>query len=379
MKVSCLQENLAKGLSVVSRAVASRSTLPVLGNILVATDNGRLRLAATNLELGITCWIGAKIEQEGATTVPAKTFVDLVNTLPQDKVELDLTERTQTLNLACGRTRAHIKGIDAQEFPLIPTADLGTADGRVELNVDDFREMINQVTFAAATDEARPILTGVLARIDGGQLKLEAADGFRLAVRTAHLSAPSGAPVNAVIPARALAELARVITADEPVYLSLPTGRGQVIFHHGSVELVSQLIEGSFPDLTAVIPKNYTTRTVLPTDEFRKACRTSDIFAREAAHTARLKIKPGTDLTPGHVSISATSAETGDNVAELDATVDGAPIEIAFNVKYLVDVLNVISTPNVALETSAATSPGVIRPVGRDDYLYVAMPMHLGK
>jgi DNA polymerase-3 subunit beta len=377
MKVSCLQENLAKGLSVVSRAVAARSTLPVLGNILLATDNGRLKLSATNLELGITCWIGAKIEEEGATTVPAKTLVDLVNTLPQDKVEMDLTVRTQTLNLSCGRTQTHIKGIDAQEFPLIPPADL---DHAIELNVEDFKEMINQVAFAAATDEARPILTGVLAKIDGGQLKLEAADGFRLAVRTAHLSAPPAEPLNAVIPARALAELARIIGAEDPVYMSLPPNRGQVIFHHGSIELVSQLIEGAFPDLNAVIPKNYTTRTILPTEEFRKACRTSDIFAREAAHTARIKIKPGTDLTPGHVTISATSAETGDNTAEIDATVDGQPIEIAFNVKYLVDVLNVINTPNVALETSAATSPGVIRPMGgNDEYLYVCMPMHLGK
>jgi DNA polymerase-3 subunit beta len=372
-----MQENLAKGLSIVSRAVAARSTLPVLGNILLATDNGRLRLSATNLELGITCWIGAKIEVEGSTTVPAKTLVDLVNTLPQDKVDLELVVRTQTLNLACGRTQAHLKGIDAQEFPLIPLADL---DHALELNVEDFRDMINQVAFAAATDEARPILTGVLAKIDGGQLKLEAADGFRLAVRTAHLSAPPAEPVNAVIPARALSELARVIAADEPVFMSLPPSRGQVIFHHSNVELVSQLIEGAFPDLNAVIPKNFTTRTVMPTDEFRKACRTSDIFAREAAHTARIKIKPGTELTPGHVTISATSAETGDNVAEIDATVDGVGGEIAFNVKYLVDVLNVINTPNVALETSSATSPGVIRPAGgNDEYLYVCMPMHLGK
>jgi DNA polymerase-3 subunit beta len=377
MKVTCMQENLAKGLSIVSRAVAARSTLPVLGNILLATDNGRLRLSATNLELGITCWIGAKIEVEGATTVPAKTLVDLVNTLPQANVELELVVRTQTLNLACGRTQAHLKGIDAQEFPLIPLADL---DHALELNVEDFRDMINQVAFAAATDEARPILTGVLAKIDGGQLKLEAADGFRLAVRTAHLSAPPADPVNAVIPARALSELARVITADEPVFMSLPASRGQVIFHHSNVELVSQLIEGAFPDLNAVIPKNFTTRTVMPTDEFRKACRTSDIFAREAAHTARIKIKPGTELIPGHVTISATSAETGDNVAEIDATVDGVGGEIAFNVKYLVDVLNVINTPNVALETSSATSPGVIRPAGgNDEYLYVCMPMHLGK
>ena len=377
MKLACKQENLAKGLSVVSRAVAARSTLPVLGNILLATDNGRLKLSATNLELGITCWIGAKIEEEGSTTVPAKTLVDLVNTLPQDDVHLELTLRTQTLNLVCGRTQAHIKGIDAQEFPLIPPADL---EHGLELNVEDFKEMINQVAFAAATDEARPILTGVLAKIDGSTLVLQAADGFRLAVRTAHLSNPAAEPINAVIPARALAELARIIGAEDPVYMSLPPNRGQVIFHHGNIELVSQLIEGAFPDLNAVIPKSHTTRTIMPTDEFRKACRTSDIFAREAAHTARIKIKPGTDDTPGHVSISATSAETGDNVAEIDATVDGQAVEIAFNVKYLVDVLNVIDTPNVALETSAATSPGVIRPMGgNDEYLYVCMPMHLGK
>jgi DNA polymerase-3 subunit beta len=161
--------------------------------------------------------------------------------------------------------------------------------------------------------------------------------------------------------------------------MSLPSGRGQVIFHHGSVELVSQLIEGTYPDLGNVIPKNYATRTVVATADFRKVCKTTDIFAREASHTARLKIKPGSDLTPGQLVISATSAETGDNVAELDAMVDGTQVEIAFNVKYLVDVLNVIDTPNVALETSAPSSPGLIRPVGREDFLSVIMPMHIGK
>jgi DNA polymerase-3 subunit beta len=343
---------------------------------LLASDNGRLRLSATNLELGITCWIGAKIEEEGATTVPAKTLVDLVNTLPQDKVEMNLTVRTQTLNLACGRVHANLKGIDAQEFPLIPPADL---DSALQLNVEDFHEMINQVIFAAATDEARPILTGVLLKIEGGQVSLSAADGFRLSVRTAHLSSPAHDPVTAIIPARALAELGRIISGDEPVYMSLPSGRGQVIFHHDSVELVSQLIEGAYPDLGNVIPKNYATRTVIATADFRKACKTTDIFAREASHTARLKIKPGGDLTPGQVVISATSAETGDNVAELDATVDGTAVEIAFNVKYLVDVLNVIDTPNVALETASPSSPGLIRPVGREDFLSVIMPMHIGK
>ena len=376
MKLSCMQENLAKGLSIVSRAVAARSTLPVLGNILLATDNGRLRLSATNLELSITCWIGAKIEEDGSTTVPAKTLVDLVNTLPQDKVEMSLVVRTQTVNLSCGRIHANLKGIDAQEFPIVALANL---DAAIQLNVEDLQEMIDHVIFAVATDDARPLLTGVLVKIDGGEVILAASDGFRLALRTAHLSTPAGGPITAIIPGRALAELRRAIAAETPVYMSLPEGRGQVIFHHDNVELVSQLIEGSFPEYSNIIPKRYTTRTVMPTAEFLKSCKTSDIFAREAAHTARLKIKPGDDLTPGHVTISASSAETGDNVAELDASVEGAPIEIAFNVKYLVDVLNVIDTPNVALETNAPSNPGVIKPVGRDDYLCVVMPMHIGK
>jgi DNA polymerase III subunit beta len=376
MKLSCMQENLAKGLSIVSRAVANRSTLPVLGNILLASDNGRLRLSATNLELGITCWIGAKIEEDGSTTIPSKTLVDLVNTLPQDKVDLSLTVRTQTVNLSCGRIHANLKGIDAQEFPIVPLADL---DAAIQLNVEDLREMISHVIFAVATDEARPLLTGVLVKIEGGEVTLAASDGFRLALRTAHLSTPVAGSITAIIPGRALAELGRVITAEAPVFMSLPEGRGQVIFHHDNIELVSQLIEGAFPEYNNIIPKRYTTRTVMPTSEFRKACKTSDIFAREAAHTARIKVKPGDDLTPGHVTISASSAETGDNIAELDASVEGEAIEIAFNVKYLVDVLNVIDTPNVALETNAPASPGVIKPVGRDNYLCVVMPMHIGK
>ncbi|MBI3362298.1 MAG: DNA polymerase III subunit beta [Chloroflexi bacterium] len=377
MKVSCLQENLAKGLSIVSRAVSARSTLPVLGNILLASDQGRIKLSATNLELGITAWVGGKIEEDGATTVPAKTFVDLVNTLPADKVEMAYAVRTQSLNVKCGAFNNDIKCIDAQEFPIVPQADL---DNGIQLNVEDLREMIGHVVFAAATDDSRPILTGVLAKIIGGEVTLAAADGFRLAVRTAHLSAPTGEPISAIIPARALAELGRVSgDQKDPVVMTLPLNRGQVIFHLSNVELVSQLIEGTYPDYQQIIPRSYATRTVMPTASFRKACKAADIFAREAANTARVRVTPGGDLQPGQVEVSATSAETGSNEATVDATVEGQPIEIAFNVRYLLDVLNVIDTENVALETSTATSPGVLRPVGRDDYLYVAMPMHLGK
>jgi DNA polymerase-3 subunit beta len=375
MKLSVLQENLAHGLTTVARAVSPRSTLPVLANILVATEDGRLRLTGTNLELGITCWIGAKVAEEGATTVPARTFVDLVNTLPADRVEMELTLRTQTLNVRAGAFDNNIKCIDAQEFPPMPPADLGEG---VLLEMQDLREMINQVAFAASSDDARPVLSGVLVEIDGTHLTLAAADGFRLSVRRADLSAPVSSPLRAIVPARALAELAR-ISSDEQVHMLLPPGRGQVIFRGRDIELVSQLIEGAFPDYQGIIPSSHTNRTVLSTAAFLKACKAADIFAREAAHSARLKIAPGSELEPGRIEVTATAAETGSNEVIVDATVDGEPIEIAFNVRFLVDVLSVINSPNVALETSGPAAPGVIKPVGRDDFLHVVMPMHLGR
>jgi DNA polymerase-3 subunit beta len=377
MKVSCLQENLARGLSVVQRAVASRSTLPVLSNVLVATEEGRLRLSATNLELGITCWIGAKIEEEGSTTVPARTFVDLINTLPDDKVEMELTVRTQTLNVRCGPFNNDIKCIDAQEFPPQPSPDM--EDG-LKLNVEDLREMIAQVAFAASTDDARPVLTGVLLEVADGEMTMAAADDFRLSVRSAHLSSPSSQDIGAIIPSRGLTELARVLSdGEENVTMVMPAGRGQVIFRAKDVELVSQIIEGTYPDYKSIIPNGYTTRTVVSVSSFLKACKAADIFAREAAHSARVRIIAGGELEPGRLEISATAAETGSNETIVDATVEGEPIEIAFNVRFLVDVLSVIDTPNVALETSTASSPGVVRPVGRDDFLHVVMPMHLGR
>jgi len=375
MKLSVLQENLAHGLTTVARAVSPRSTLPVLANILVATEDGRLRLTGTNLELGITCWIGAKVAEEGATTVPARTFVDLVNTLPADRVEMELTLRTQTLNVRAGAFDNNIKCIDAQEFPPMPPADLGEG---ILLEMQDLREMISQVAFAASSDDARPVLSGVLVEIDGAHLTLAAADGFRLSVRRADLSAPVSSPLRAIVPARALAELAR-ISSDEQIHMLLPPGRGQVIFRGRDIELVSQLIEGAFPDYQGIIPSSHTNRTVLSTAGFLKACKAADIFAREAAHSARLKIAPGSELEPGRVEVTATAAETGSNEVIVDATVDGEPIEIAFNVRFLVDVLSVINSPDVALETSGPAAPGVIKPVGRDDFLHVVMPMHLGR
>lgn len=375
MKASVSQQQLAHGLSIVSRAVSPRSTLPVLSNILVATDEGRLRLSATNLELGITCWIGAQIEEEGAITVPARTFTDLVNALPGDTVHLALNPRTQALNVRCGSSITDIKGIDAQEFPPMPAPDLREG---IDFNVSDLKEMIQQVVFAASTDEARPVLQGVYLNVADNEVTLAATDGFRISVHKSPLSATAPRPMNAIIPARALSELARIAAdGEQTVTMVIPPGRGQVLFHLKDAELVSQLIDGNFPDYKAILPRSSQTTTIISTSSFLKATRQAEIIAREGNYVVRLNILPGGDL-PGQVEISAQSEETGSSEIKVDASIDGPGLLIAFNVRFLREVLDVIKSPSVALQTNANNTPGLVRPVGDDSFLHVIMPMHLG-
>ena len=279
------------------------------------------------------------------------------------------------MNVRCGTSVTDIKCIDADEFPPQPMVD---ADQGIHLNVNDLKEMIQQVVFSASSDEGRPVLTGIQVRIEGQEIEFASADGFRLTKRSAELSEAVDEPVQIIIPARALSELARVANdPDDRVTMSLPPNRGQVIFSMQNVELVSQLIEGNFPDFQQVIPRQYETRSVINTDAFLKACKQAEIFARESSHIARLHIKTGGELQPGAIEIFAQSEETGKNETIVDASIEGPSLEIAFNVSYLRDVLEVVRTPNVALETSTSASPGVIRALGETGFLHVIMPMHI--
>ena len=224
-----------------------------------------------------------------------------------------------------------------------------------------------------------PILTGVLMEVIDNQITLVAADGFRLSVRKAELSSPVASAIKAVIPARALSELARITgDSNDTLNMIIPPGRGQVIFRMKDVELVSQLIEGAFPEYEQIIPQNCDTRAVLSTSAFLKACKQAEIFAREGSFIARVNITPGGEMQPGTIEILGQSEETGQSQNIIDANIEGPPLLIAFNVKFLREVLDVIDTPNVALETTSETRPGVIRPVGNEQFLHVIMPMHLG-
>jgi DNA polymerase-3 subunit beta len=373
MKLSCLQENLNKGLNTVGRAVATRSTLPITQNILLSAEQSRLKLAATNLEMAITCWVGAKVKQKGQITVPARLLSDFVNSLPNDLIEINLPASARIVELNSGHFHAHIHGIDAADFPPIPEINDGTS---TTIEASGLRGGITQVAFAAATEESRPVLTGINTEFDGDQLSLVAADGFRLAVYKTNLNSRVKEKTTVIIPARTLSELGRLLgEQEEPVEITVNEKKSQIVFRLKDAEIVSQLIQGSFPNYSQVIPQSYTTRAVVDIGEFLRVTKMSSIFARDASGIVRLVITPGSELNPGKVTVSAQAEEVGDNVGEVDALTDGEEAKIAFNVKYLSDVLSVLPQAQVALELTTPSSPGTIRPIGVDNYVHVVMPM----
>jgi DNA polymerase-3 subunit beta len=373
MRLTCLQENLSRGLSVVGRAVATRTTLPITNNVLLETDQSRLKLTATNLEMATSCWIGAKVEEEGAITVPARLLTEFINSLPNDKIEVSLSQRT-TLELKCARFEARISGVDAKDFPPIPKVEAGIA---TKVTVEALQRGISQVVFAAATEESRPVLTGVSADFEGDLLTLAAADGFRLAVHKLPLAASVGQKTTVIIPSRTLAELNRLmVDQEEAVDITVDPDKSQALFRLKDIELVSQLVQGAFPNYAQLIPQSYTTRTVVEVAAFLRATKTAAIFARDGSGIVRLMMVPGGgEMKPGKMTVAARSEEVGDDVGEMDAVIEGEEAKIAFNGKYLADVLGVLHEEQVALEITTPSSPGVLRPVGVDNYVHVIMPM----
>jgi DNA polymerase-3 subunit beta len=373
MRLTCLQENLSRGLNVVGRAVATRTTLPITNNVLLATDQSRLKLTATNLEMATSCWIGAKVEEEGTITVPARLLTEFINSLPNDKIDINLSQHT-TLELKCARFEARISGVDAKDFPPIPKVEAGIA---TKVEVEALQRGITQVVFAAATEESRPVLTGVSAEFEGDLLTLAAADGFRLAVHKLPLAAPVGQKTTVIIPARTLAELNRLmVEQEEAVDITVDPEKSQALFRLKDIELVSQLVQGAFPNYAQLIPQSYSTRAVVDVATFLRATKTAAIFARDGSGIVRLMMVPGGgEVKPGKMTVAARSEEVGDDVGEMDAVIEGEEAKIAFNGKYLADVLGVLHEEQVALEITTPSSPGVIRPVGVDNYVHVIMPM----
>ncbi len=374
MKVSALQDNFSKGLSVVGRAVPARSTLPQASHVKMETDEGRLKLVATDLMMATTCWIGAQVEEEGAVTVPARLLTDFVTSLPNERIDLTVPARGRQVHISCARNEATMAGMDAADFPPVPAV----ADGlSLTLDPKTLRKAISQVQFAAASDDTRPVLTGVHTLAEGKELTLAAADGFRLAVHKLPLKQEVAERVEVIIPARALREIERLIADEsEPVEMAINGARSQVLFRLHEVEVVATLIQGTFPNYGQLIPQSYSTRTTIDMRQFLQETRISAIFARDGAGIVRIQLEPGEGSGTGKLIVSARAEEIGEHRGDIDVKVEGEASKIAFNSRYLQDVLQALDdVDEVALETTSPSSPGVIRPVGDDRYVHVVMPM----
>jgi DNA polymerase-3 subunit beta len=380
LKLTCSPGPLSQALQVVSRAISTRTTLPILNNILLETTGDGLSLTATNLEVGIRKVVPAEISEEGSTTAPARLLTDFVSTLPDEPLEMALDTSTQTLSLRCARFDTHVKCIEAEEFPPGPKPDEGD---RLEIPLDELLMAVEQTQMAASTDEARPVLTGVLLHIEpeaaakpaadkaSGQT-LAATDGHRLAVRKLEAVGSNGLDARLIVPARALAELGRAFRGESgKVELIVSKARNQVFFRAGTSEVTSRLIDGTYPNYSQVIPSKSSTRIRVPTAELTQTVRAVSLFARDSANVIRLKAQGST------LMLSATTNEVGDSKAEVNAEVDGSEIQIAFNARYILDALSVLGSDEVELQFDGPLSPGLIRTPESDDYLYVIMPIRV--
>lgn len=364
MKVICTQENLNRGFLTVSRFVGVRGTLPVLNNILVATDKGRLRLAATDLEIGINTWIGAKVEKEGSITIPSKLIVDFINNNSDKTITLEVKDKS--LYLSSDKYKANIKGIDASEFPLIPEIKEGS---EIEISASVLKETTEQVVFAAALDETRPVLTGLFLRFFDKELKVAATDSYRLAEKIIKLSKEQKES-SLIIPARTMQELAKIITdKDENVLLKF--SQNQILFSLADAELVSRLIEGNFPEYQNIIPKDYKTESEVDRRDLINAVKIASLFAHDSANNIKLKVS-GENL-----EIRASSPHLGGDLSVVDALTNGDEVEIAFNAKFILDVLNAIREEKIVLKLSGGLSPGVIMGKNSKNYFYILMPIRI--
>ena len=371
MKLSVLQENLNLALNNVSRFVSSKSQLPVLNNILLSTDNGRLKLSATNLELSINYWIGAKIDQEGSITIPSKEITEFVSYLPTGKIDVSLNENN-ILNISSTKTESDFATISSTDYPNFPKINSNTA---FEIDLDILSQAISQIAFSAAIDDSRPVLTSILCQFTNDKLILVATDGFRLSFKEIKLVNPldlkTDKAITFLIPAKSLIEVTKLAKTNKKIKIGLTSDEHQVVFVLDDVELISRLIDGDYPDYQRIIPENYSTKVFVNRDDLFQAVKIASVFAKESANVVKFNIKTNS------LELSANAPQIGQNKAAVDARVDGQTLEIAFNYKFLSDFLTVCKSSEILIELNENLTPGFFHDQSDPSFTHIIMPVRL--
>jgi DNA polymerase-3 subunit beta len=367
MKLSLTQDNLSRALGAVGRVVSTRSSLPVLSNVLLTADTNRLRLSATNLEIGINYWIGCKVEDSGALTVPARLFSEFVSSLPSGTIDLSATDTN--LSIKTPHYESKINGISAEDFPAIPQV---TSDPVLILPASDLKDAFAQVVVAASLDEARPVLAGIYLNVDDDTLVIASTDSYRLAEKRLKLAKAPKEALTVIVPVRTIQELIRLLgdaEGDVEIYLD----ENQIMFRLDNVELISRLIEGTFPNYQQIIPESCDTSFEIDTAEFSRITKVASLFARENAGSVRVEVR-----AEGQVSLVSSDSEVGGNTSSAECEVSGDDGEISLNARYLSDALAVIKSPRVTFAISGKLNPCILTPAGKgasDDYLHIVMPL----
>lgn len=365
MKIICARKDLYEGVQTAGRAVSPRTSLPILGHLLIKTDEDKLRIAATDLEIGMECIVEANVLEEGALTVPSRVLADVLAALPDTDVALSVDE-SNTVSVKCGTSDFSILGLPPEEFPMLPEV---REEVRFTIDPEVLREGIKKTSFAISVDESRAILTGILVQVTDNNLKLVATDTHRLCVHDCRLIESDGA-VNAVVPGRAMNEIMRILP-ETGGSVEVSISNSQILFKIHDTVLISRLIEGQFPNYERVVPASHDKKLTIPTAQLLSSMKRAAIVARENSHRTILRTENGT------LTVTAESGNVGKAHEEVEIIKEGDDIRMAFNAKYLLDVLNVIDTEAIEVELSGDVSPAVIRPQDQDNYTYVLMPMQI--
>lgn len=369
MKFIISQSDFAKALQIIFRSVAQKPHLPILSNILLEANKNGIKMQATNLEIGTTIEVKTDVKKEGKLTIPAKIINEFVSSLPGGEITFE--EKDNSVSLSLRKFQARISTTSTEEFPVVPTSN---KEADISFEGEFLAKALDQVVFSAAAEEGRPVLSGVLFDLSGSKLKLVATDGYRLSYR--ELDTNSKLKFKVIIPAKSLFEVRRVISEigpKEKIQILLARDQNQVIFKIANVEIVSRLIEGEFPDWEKIIPKEFITKSTIDCDEFAKAIKVSSVFARDSSNVIKLKIEPKS------IILSANTKEVGDNVSEIDGQTTGDGGEIAFNFRYLSDILSAVNTKEVIFEMAGPLSAGLFRPQDQKskEFFHIIMPVRV--
>lgn len=372
MKFTCMQENLEQGLGIVSKAVSASTPLPILSNVLIETEEGRLKLTTSNTETSISCYVGASVDKEGAITVPANLLKEFVSNLNTPHIEVELKD--SKLHLTAGKNKSRLHGIAASSYPELPTTPDDAAV--IELDPQVFASAVSLVAFSAAADDSRPILSGILLKYKDGNLTLVSADGFRLSERAIKVGA-NLEPFEIVVPAKTLIEVSRIFSkSTDPIKFVISEDNNMALFESNDIYIYTRILEGQFPDYEKLIPDGHEVEAEFSAQDLLEAVRLNNVFAkrRQDIHSPiTVKFNP-----EGLVKVNSISQETGRNDSEIECSIEMSgedEVEMVFNSRFLLDVLTNVKSDRLVFSSKGNLTPGVIKSSEDTDYIHLIMPI----